>query len=159
MSIYETIWKNEKNRTLLISSIIAIGSLIVAIIFASLNYNTAGFLKIWYFYDQSDRHYSWGLVIAEIILLSAFYFFSLIALATLSEIRAKLPSWGSFISSAIITLLVTWLVTVIHPVSGALPSNFTPAMQWTIFGVVVLFMIISVIYIFLTSEEEDKKQK
>lgn len=157
MSIYETIWKNEKNRTLLISSILAIGALIIAIIFASLNYSTAGFLKIWYFYDQSERHYSWGLVIAEILLLSVFYFFLLISLGTLSEIRAKLPSWGTFIGSAIITLLVTWFVTVIRPVSGGLPSNFTPGMQWTIFGVLVLVMIISVIYIFFTSEEEDKK--
>ncbi len=162
MSIYQTLWRNEKNRTLLISSIIVIGTLILAIIFAALHYNTAGFLKIWYYVEQSERHYSWGLVIAEILLLSLFYFFLVILLGTISEMRAKLPSWGTFITSTIISILVTWLVTSIRPISGATPSNFTPEMQWTIFGVLMLMIIASILYIFFTDEEKadsSKKQK
>ena len=162
MSIYQTLWRNEKNRTLLISSIIVIGTLILAIIFAALHYNTASFLKIWYFVDQEVRHYSWGLVIAEILLLSLFYFFLVILLGTISEMRAKLPSWGTFITSAAISILVTWLITSIRPISGATPSNFTPEMQWTIFGVLILMIIASILYIFFTDEEKadsSKKQK
>ena len=155
MSIYQTLWGNEKNRTLLISSIITLGSLIVAIIFASLNYDTAGFLRLWYFVDQTEPHYSWGLVIAEIILLLLFYFFLLISLATLTEMRAKLPSWGTFLTSSIISFLVTWLVTSIRPKSAALPSNFTPGMQWTIFGILALGIIASIFYIFFTESEKE----
>ena len=156
MSIYETLWRNDKNRTLLISSIISLGSLIVAITFASLNYDTAGFLRLWYFVDQNDRHYSWGLVIAQIILLSLFYFFLLISLATLTEMRAKLPSWGTFISSIIISFLATWLVISIRPRGGGYPSNFTSGMQWTIFGLLALVMIASIFYIFFSDEEKPK---
>jgi hypothetical protein len=162
MSIYQTLWRNEKNRTLLISSIIVIGTLILAIIFAALHYDTAGFLKIWYYVDQSDRHYSWGLVIAEILLLALFYFFLVILFGTISEMRAKLPSWGTFITSSIISILVTWLVTSIRPISGATKTNFTPEMQWTIFGVLILIIIASIFYIFFTDEEKtdsSKKQK
>lgn len=159
MSIYQTLWKNDKNRTLLISSIIIIGTLIVAIIFSSLNYETAGFLRIWYFIDQDVRHYSWGLVIAEILLLSAFYFFLLILLATLSEIRAKLPSWSTFISSSIISILITWLITSIRPRGGGLPSNFTSGMQWTIFGVLIAVIIASIFYIFFLEEEKVDRPK
>ncbi len=162
MSIYQTLWKDEKNRTLLISSIIVIGTLILAIIFASLHYDTAGFLRIWYYIDQSDRHYSWGLVIAEILLLALFYFFLVILFGTISEMRAKLPSWGTFITSSIISILVTWLVTSIRPISGATLSNFTPDMQWTIFGVLIFIIIASIFYIFFTDEERAdslKKQK
>ncbi len=154
MSIYQTLWKNDKNRTLLISSIIVIGTLIVAIIFASLNYETAGFLRIWYFIDQDVRHYSWGLVIAEMLLLSLFYFFLLISLATLSEMRANLPSWGTFIASATISILITWLVTSVRPRGGGLPSNFTSGMQWTIFGVLIVVIIASIFYIFFLEEEK-----
>ncbi|MHA1345670.1 MAG: hypothetical protein ACTSVO_08840 [Candidatus Heimdallarchaeaceae archaeon] len=160
MSIYQKLWKNDKNRTLLISSIIVIGTLIVATIFASLNYDTAGFLKIWYYADQDVRHYSWGLVLAEILLLSLFYFFLLISLATLSEIRANLPSWSTFITSSIIAILITWLITSIRPRGGGLPSNFTSGMLWTIFGVLILVIIASIFYIFfLDVEEVDKSKK
>jgi len=154
MSIYQTLWKNDKNRTLLISSIIVIGTLIVAIIFASLSYETAGFLRIWYFIDQDVRHYSWGLAIAEILLLSLFYFFLLISLATLSEMRTNLPSWGTFIASATISILITWLITSIRPRGGGLPSNFTSEMQWTIFGVLIVVIIASIFYIFFLEEEK-----
>ncbi|MCK4895748.1 MAG: hypothetical protein KAS47_03010 [Candidatus Heimdallarchaeota archaeon] len=159
MSIYQTLWKNDKNRTLLISSIIVIGTLIVAIIFASLNYDTAGFLRIWYYADQDVRHYSWGLVIAEVLLLSLFYFFLLISFATLSEMRAKLPSWGTFVTSSTISILVTWLITSIRPRGGGLPSNFTSGMQWTIFGVLIVVIIASIFYIFFLEEEKVDKPK
>jgi magnesium-transporting ATPase (P-type) len=160
MSIYQTLWKNDKNRTLLISSIIVIGTLIVAIIFASLSYETAGFLRIWYFVDQDVPHYSWGLVVAEITLLSLFYFFLLISLAIWSEMRAKLPSWGTFITSSIIAILITWLITSIRPRGSGLPSNFTAGMQWTIFGVLIAVIIASIFYIFFLEEDKvDRPEK
>ena len=160
MSIYQTLWKNDKNRTLLISLIIVVGTLIIAIIFASLNYDTAGFLKIWYFIDQDVRHYSWGLVAAKAILFSLFYFFLLISLATLSEMRAKLPSWSTFVTSSIISILVTWLITSIRPRGGGLPTNFTSGMQWTIFGVLIVVIIASIFYmLFLEEEKVDKPKK
>ncbi|MHA1202210.1 MAG: hypothetical protein ACTSQ4_06795 [Candidatus Heimdallarchaeaceae archaeon] len=159
MSIYQTLWKNDKNRTLLISSIIVIGALIVAIIFASLSHETAGFLRVWYFVDQDVRHYSWGLVMAEVILLTLFYFFLLISLATWSEMRAKLPSWGTFITSSLISILVTWLITSIRPRGSGLPSNFTSGMQWTIFGVLTAVIIASIFYIFFLEEDKVERQK
>ncbi|MHA2357445.1 MAG: hypothetical protein ACXABK_01580, partial [Candidatus Heimdallarchaeaceae archaeon] len=41
MSLYETLWKNERNRTLLISSIVAITCLIIAILLASVDSQSA----------------------------------------------------------------------------------------------------------------------
>lgn len=157
MSMYERLWKNEKNRTLLISSIIVIASGILAVLFASFEYDSApGILRLWYFVNQNDRHYSWGLVIMEIILLFMFYFFMLIGIGIYSEIRAKTPSWGSFVITTIITLLFTWFVTSIHPIHRQLPTNFTPGMQWTIFGVLIGLIVLSIVYIALTeSKEED----
>ena len=155
MSLYETIWKNEKNRTLMISTIIAIGALILAMIFASLNYSNAPkFIKVWYFSNQTVRHYSIGLVLIEILLLSLFYFFLLITIATLSEIRANLPSWGTILLSIIIAFLVTWFVTSIHP-SEALLTNFTTGMQWTIFGCLIGVTILSIVYLALTEPKEE----
>lgn len=155
MSLYETIWKNEKNRTLLISTIVAIGALILAMIIASLNYDSAPkFIRVWYFSDQTVRHYSIGLVLIEILLLSLFYFFLLIAIATLSEIRANLPSWGTILLSTIIAFLVTWFVTSIHP-RTAQPTNFTNGMQWTIFGSLIGVIILSIVYLTLTEPKEE----
>ncbi|MBA7556763.1 hypothetical protein ES705_49482 [subsurface metagenome] len=156
MSLYETIWKNEKNRTLLISTIIAIGALILAMIIASLNYESApNFIRVWYFSDQTVRHYSIGLVLIEIFLLSLFYFFLLIAIATLSEIRANLPSWGTILLSTIIAFLVTWFVTSIHPSGQAQPTNFTTGMQWTIFGTLICVVILSIVYLAFTEPKEE----
>lgn len=156
MSLYETIWKNEKNRTLLISTIVAIGALILAIIIASLNYYSApNFIKVWYFSNQAVPHYSIGLVLIEIFLLSLFYFFCLISIATLSEIRANLPSWGTILLSTIIAFLVTWFVTSIYPSGEALPTNFTTGMQWTIFGSLIGVVILSIVYLTLTEPKEE----
>lgn len=158
MSLYETIWKNEKNRTLLISTIVAIGALILAMIIASLKYVSApNFIKVWYFSDQTVRHYSIGLVLIEILLLSLFYFFFLIAIATLSEIRANLPSWGTILLSTIVAFLVTWFVTSIHP-STALPTNFTTGMQWTIFGSLIGVVILSIVYLAFTEPKEELEE-
>jgi hypothetical protein len=160
MSLYETIWKDERNRTLLITSIIAITCLIFAILFANIDQVSAPeWIKGLYPDLNSETlPYKAGLTIIELLLMSGFYFFFLIAIATFSEIRANLPSWGTIVISAIVALLITWFITSIHPAGPALPTNFTTGMQWTIFGVLLLVIILSVVYIFFTeSPEEDKK--
>ena len=158
MSLYETIWKNEKNRTLLISSIITIACLIIAILFASIDQrNAADWIKGLYFDLNEEPVYKVGLVIIELLLISGFYFFFLISLATFSEIRANFPSWGTIGICTIISILVTWLITEIHPAGRGLGTNFTNGMQWTIFIGLIVVIILSVVYIFLT-EETDKKE-
>jgi len=153
--MYERLWKNERNRTLLISSIIAIGSAILSVLFASFGYDSApAFLKVWYYVNQEERHYSWGLTVAEIILLVLLYFFMLIAIATYNEIRAKMPSWGTIMISATISLLFTWFVTSIHPINRYLPTNFTSSMQWTIFGTLYQLYIS-----FLQKHQKKRKDK
>lgn len=162
MSLYETIWKDERNRTLLITSIIAITCLIFAILFASIDqFSAPEWIKGLYPDLNSDPlPYKAGLTIIELLLMSGFYFFFLIAIATFSEIRANLPSWGTIVISSIVALLITWFITSIHPAGPALPTNFTSGMQWTIFGVLLIVIILSVVYIFFTesSPEEDKKE-
>jgi len=160
MSLYETIWKNEKNRTLLISSIIAIVCLILAILLASIDQRSApNWIKGLYFDLNADPEYKVGLVILEILLLSGFYFFLLIALATFSEIRANFPSWGTIGISSVIAILVTWFVTSIRPAGKGLGTNFTNGMQWTIFIVLIVVIILSIVYIFLTGEDEEEKKQ
>jgi hypothetical protein len=161
MSIYETLWKDEKNRTLLIGSIVTIACIILAILFAMVDQRTAPEWIKGLYYDLNDPEppYKVGLTIIEIILVSVLYFFLLISLATYSEIRAKLPSWGTILISVIITILFTWFITSLHPAGPALPTNFTSGMQWTIFGVIIAFMFLSVVYIFLTETPEEEKKK
>jgi len=161
MSIYETLWKDEKNRTVLIGSIITITCIILAILFAMVDQRTAPEWIKGLYYDLNDPEppYKVGLTIIEIIILSVLHFFLLITLATYSEIRAKLPSWGTIIISVVITILFAWFITSLHPAGPALPTNFTSGMQWTIFGVLIGFMFLSVIYIFMTETEEEKKKK
>lgn len=160
MSLYETIWKDERNRTLLITAIVSITCLIFAILFASIDQVSAPEWIKGLYPDLNAEvpPYKAGLTIIELLLMSGFYFFFLIAIATFSEIRANLPSWGTIIISAVVALLITWFITSIHPAGPALPTNFTTGMQWTIFGVLLVVIIISVVYIFFTeSPEEDKK--
>ena len=161
MSLYETIWKDERNRTLLISSIIAITCLIFAILFASIDQASApNWIKGLYPDLNGDSiPYKAGLTIIEFLLISGFYFFFLIAIATYSEIRANLPSWGSIIISAVISLLITWFITSIHPAGPALPTNFTSGMQWTIFGALLAMIVLSIVYIFFTEGSEEEQDK
>jgi len=159
MGLYERIWKDEKNRTLLIGSIIALAVLILAFIFSGWNKNSApNWLKGLYLEDPTEI-YNVGLTILVGILVSIFYFFLMLALATLREIRASLPSWGSFVSSSVIAILITWIITSIKP-GLAQKTNYTTAMQWTIFGMLILTIILSIVYIFFTeSPDEGEKKK
>lgn len=159
MGLYERIWKDEKNRTLLISSIIVLAALIIAIIFASWDKTNAPKWLTGLYFEPPGSEFSVGLTIIIAVLVALFYFFLLIALATFSEIRANLPSWGSFVSSGVISFLVTWIITALRP-GQAQYSNFTTSMQWTVFGVLIVVFILSIIYIFLTEkpDEEDKKK-
>lgn len=159
MGLYERIWKDEKNRTLLIGSIIALAVLILAFIFSGWNQNSApSWLKGLYLDDPTEI-YNVGLTILVGILVSIFYFFLMLALATLREIRAGLPSWGSFVSSSVTAILITWIITSIKT-GLAQETNYTTAMQWTIFGMLILTIILSIVYIFFTeSPDEEKKKK
>ena len=165
MGLYERIWKDDKNRTLLLSTIILIATLILAIIFASWDYVTApNWLKGLYIEEVAAGEpmpYNAGLTILTAAFVSIFYFFLLIALATLSEIRANLPSWGAFIIPVVISILSTWLITSIRPKGVGGVSNYNTAMQWTIFGILIGVIFLSIIYIFFTepSEDEDEKKK
>lgn len=161
MGLYERIWKDEKNRTLLLSTIILLASLILALVFASWEYGTAPkWLQGLYIEQVSGEavSYNVGLTILTGVLVSIFYFFLLIALATLSEIRANLPSWGSFIFPVIIAISVTWIITSIG-YNAAGVSNFNTAMQWTVFGILVGVIFLSIFYIFLTEPKEDEEEK
>ncbi|MCG3225971.1 MAG: hypothetical protein H7645_03570 [Candidatus Heimdallarchaeota archaeon] len=159
MSLYETIWKDERNRTILITSILSITCLIFAILFASIDQTSAPeWIKGFYpDLNSVDLPYKAGLTIIEFLLMSGFYFFFLIAIATYSELRAKLPSWGIIVISAVISLLITWFITSIHPAGPALPTNFTTGMQWTVFGVLLAVIILSVVYIFFTEAPDEEK--
>jgi hypothetical protein len=159
MGLYERIWKDEKNRTILLSIIIIIASLILVMVFASWDYeNAPNWLKGLYLEDVNN--YNVGLTILTGVLVSIFYFFLLIALATFSEIRANLPSWGSFIIPTLVSILITFIVTVISPTGVGGYTNFTSGMQWTVFGILIVVIFLSIIYIFFTepSEEEEKKK-
>ncbi|MCE7742498.1 MAG: hypothetical protein GOP50_08545 [Candidatus Heimdallarchaeota archaeon] len=166
MGLYERIWKDTKNRTLLLSTIILLATLILAIIFASWDFVTApNWLKGLYIEEITPEDfiatYNAGLTILTAFLVSIFYFFLLIALATLSEIRANLPSWGSFIVPVVISILSTWMITVIRPKGVGGVPNYNTAMQWTIFGILIGVIFLSTIYIFLTEpgEEDEAKEK
>ena len=77
MGLYERIWKDEKNRTLLISSIIVLATLIIAVIFASWDQtNAPNWLKGLYF-EPPGSGYGIGLTIITSILVALFYFFLL----------------------------------------------------------------------------------
>ncbi len=151
MSIYETIWKNDKHRTLLISGIVAIASLILAILFASYGKENT---PIWLEWLYQPEEFRIGLTILEIILLALLYFHLLMFLATFMELKAALPSWGTIGFSAVFTLLFTWLVVMIKPYEATDVTNFTPAMIWTIYGSLVFLMILSVVYLFYTTPEK-----
>lgn len=162
MGLYERIWKDDKNRTLLLSTIILLATLILAIVFASWDYVSAPKWLQWLYIEEipgEDMPYNAGLTVLTAILVSIFYFFLLIALATLSEIRANLPSWGSFILPVIISILATWMITEIRPKGVGGNPNYTTSMQWTVFGILIGVIILSIIYIFLTEpgEEEEKE--
>ena len=159
MSLYERIWKDDKNRTVLISSIILLATLILAVLFASWGYNNVpGWLEGLYLDDI--KSYNVGLTILTSVLVSIFYFFLLITLATISEIRANLPSWGTFVISSVISILVTSIVLYFIKFNAASESNFNTGMQWTVFGILIASIILSVVYIFFTEpSEEDEKDK
>jgi len=161
MSLYETIWKNERNRTLLISSIVAIACLIIAILLASVDHQSApNWIRGLYpDLNAEDIPYKAGLTILELLLISGFYFFFLISVATYNELRAKLPSWGTIVISTIVSILITWFITSIHPAGPALPTNFNTGMQWTVYGGLIGVVILSVVYIFLTETPEEGKKK
>ena len=155
MSFYQTLWKDEKNRTLLISIIITIGALILAILFASYSgdENTPGWLQG--LYEQGE--YRIGLTILIIVFLMILHFFFLIAIATFAEIRAIMPSWGTLGLSAIFTLLITWMVVSIKIYGGSNLSNFTNGMKWTIFGVMLGFIVLTITYVFFTETKEKEE--
>jgi len=159
MGLYERIWKDQKNRTLLISSIIALAFIILAFVFSGWNHSSApGWLKGLYLEDPSEA-YNVGLTLLIGFFVSIFYFFLMLALATLREIRTGLPSWGSFVSSSITSILITWIVTSIKP-GLAQETNYTAGMQWTIFGILLGVIILSIFYIFFTeSPDEEEKKK
>ena len=160
MGLYERIWKDDKNRTILLSTIMLLASLILAIVFASWDHvNAPNWLKG--LYKEDVEVYNAGLTILTAVLVSIFYFFLLIALATLSEIRANLPSWGAFIIPSVVSILATWVITVISPTGVQGYTNYTTGMQWTVFGILIGIIIISIVYIFFTepSEEEEKEKK
>ena len=97
-----------------------------------------------YLVDPTET-YNVGLTFLVAAFVSIFYFFLMIALATLKEIRAGLPSWGSLVTSSVTAILVTWIVTSIKP-GVAAATNYTSGMQWTIFGVLLVVIIISINY-------------
>jgi hypothetical protein len=135
--------------------------LIFAILFASIDQASAPEWIKGFYPNLNDAvlPYKVGLTILEFVLISGFYFFFLIAIATYSEIRAKLPSWGTIVISAVVSLLVTWFITSIHPAGPALPTNFTTGMQWTVFGVLLAVIVLSVVYIFFTESADEEKSK
>jgi len=159
MSLYERIWKDAKNRTVLISSIILLTTLILAVLFASWGYNNVPEgLKGLYLDDISQ--YNVGLTILTGFLVSIFYFFLLITLATISEIRANLPSWRTFATSSVISILVTSIVLYLIRFNAASESNFNTGMQWTVYGFLIVTIFLSIVYIFFTEpSEDDEKDK
>ncbi len=159
MGLYEKVWKDDRNRTLLLSSIILLAALILAIVFASWEPLTAPSWLVGLYYEDPGSIYGVGLTIITAVLVSLFYFFLLLALATFSEIRANLPSWGTFVISSVIAILVTWMLTEIRPKGVGGNPNYNTAMQWTIFGVLIGVIILSIVYIFLTEPDEEEEQK
>ncbi|MHA1687345.1 MAG: hypothetical protein ACTSYD_13255 [Candidatus Heimdallarchaeaceae archaeon] len=153
-SLYERIWLNKKHRTIFISVIITIASLILAILFASVDREGAAKWLQGLYPTTPGETYSVGLTILEMIFMMIFYFFLLMTIATLSELKASFPSWGTIISSSIIALIVSWLVTVIKP-GEAKQSNFSPAMRWTLLGGLLGFIVLSTIYLIFTETPEE----
>ncbi len=154
MSLYENIWRNEKNRTLLLSGILTVAMIILSLLFASYSEEESPNWLSWLYLNE----YKVGLTILQIILLSFMFFFLVIFIATLSEIQASLPSWGSIIFSAIFTFLFTWLVVSIRPAGLAVQeTNFSGAMIWTIYGGELFMMILFTLYLYFT-ETKDKQQ-
>lgn len=153
-SMYEKIWLNEKHRTIFISSIIATASLIVAILFASVDREgAANWLKGLY-PEVPGETYSVGLTLIVMFCMMLFYFFFLIATATLTELRANFPSWGSVLFSIIFTIIISWLITIIKPGQAKL-SNFSSGMRWTVIGGVLGFIVLSTLYLVFTETPEE----
>ncbi|MHA1302659.1 MAG: hypothetical protein ACTSQE_00235 [Candidatus Heimdallarchaeaceae archaeon] len=156
MSFYQTVWKDKKNRTALISSIIAMGFLILTIFIASFK---TSYVPEWLQWLYTPGEYNVGLTIITFVCLSILYFFTLIAIATITEIRASSPGWGSIVLSAIITFLVGLMVTFIKPEEGERYLNYTAGMRWTIFGCLFGFIILSIVYLFFTETSEEEKKR
>jgi len=152
MSIYQTFWKDKRNRTALVSSIIAIAMLILVIFLASLKQD---FVPDWLKWMYTPGEYNIGLTIITFICLAILYLFTLIAIATINEIRANLPGWGSIILSTIITFLIGIMATFIKPEEAEKYWNYTAGMRWTIFGSLFAFVILSVVYLFFTETPEE----
>ncbi len=156
MSFYQKIWNDKKNRTLLISSIITIGFVLITVIIASLKNESAPNWLKWLYTPGS---YNVGLTIFTMIFLMIIYWFTLISLGTVSEIKAQLPGWGSIVVSSILTILIGLFATYIRPDATERYWNYTSGMRWTIFGGLVLFIILSIIYLFLTETPEEQQTK
>ncbi|MBD3192452.1 MAG: hypothetical protein GF308_17565 [Candidatus Heimdallarchaeota archaeon] len=134
-----SLWKDEQNRTILISSIFLLLFTAAIVFFA-----------VFPFEDQNVTGLNWAFLPAPLIIIVSllfwgFYFNLLLVVGTIREKMDTLPGWTEIIACAIITLLASIFL-------GNL-DNF--AVKWVVFGGTALGVVLTTLWFLMSSTRRE----
>lgn len=134
-----SLWKDEQNRTILISSIFLLLFTAAIIFFA-----------VFPFEDRNLTGLNWAFLPAPLIIIVSllfwgFYFQLLLLVGTIREKMDTLPGWTEVIACMIITLLASIFL-------GNM-DNF--AVKWVVFGGTALGVILITLWFLMSSTKRE----
>ncbi len=161
-------WVNKTRQTLIISILADVLLIVIAMFLAITNEalidrtNLPSFLKIIYT-TGIIKGFNVTLSIIFLLIFSFMFFFTVLAYGSYTELRDRIPSWGEIIIPGIVIPLIALLImgltaaeegfTLAGSASSSNISNFTSAMRWTVFGVLILMEVLISWYFYATGEE------
>ncbi|MHA2029423.1 MAG: hypothetical protein ACXAC2_12160 [Candidatus Kariarchaeaceae archaeon] len=159
------IFESPLKRTLLFSAVIALFLFWLAFtlpILESTENEWYGFMYEDLETPEEDR-YNLSLVLLESFVLSLFYLFTLIFVASLADLRTGLAGWNEVFVSGIVTLILAFFFprfSVGGGVGGTESStgfnHFTSDMQLSVFFLTLIGIVLLTLYVMKSAEENQE---
>lgn len=156
-SLVEQYIENPTGRTVIFSFLIAAFLFLISWFIPLANPGE----ESWYNFLYKDLtlpvedRFNWGLVIVEVLLFTLFFFFMVVFLGSLSDMRNTLPSYFEMFTAAVITLTLAAFIPKIEVTGAEGAGNFTPGMQTGVFWFSVLGVILMILYIYFTRPADE----
>jgi hypothetical protein len=163
-SLVEKYFENPTGRTAIFSFLIAAFLFLISWFIPLANVAEDS----WYSFLYKDvtlpveDRFNFGLVIIEVILFTLFFFFVVVFLGSMADLRNTLPSYFEIFTAAVISITLAAFIPKIGVTGGVAGtgtdkgvSHFTPDMQTTVIWLTILGILLMTLYLYFTRPADE----
>ena len=156
-SLVEQYIENPTGRTVILSFLIAAFLFLISWFIPLANPSE----ESWYSFLYKDLtlpvedRFNWGLVIIEAVLFTLFFFFMVVFLGSLTDLRNALPSYFEMFTAAVITFALVIFIPKIGVTGAEGAGNFTPEMQTAVLWFSILGVVLIFLYLYFTRPADE----